>query len=142
MINRYVDFREHSSVEQLLKGAYAVVTATGIKGAVARCCDAARLVAGGALLANMGVEDEFGESIPESAALNGKRTLNFILEEPTQIRYIDATMSLHNRGALFLLQGKHPDGIITPTEEQESAILEVTRQNGLIADELDLIYNI
>ncbi len=142
MINKCVDFRDHSSVVQLLDGAYAVVTATGVKGAVTQCCDAATLLGCGALLANMGVEDEFGESVPETAAINGKRALNFILEDPTQMKYIDATMTLHNHGALFLLHGPHSGGIIAPDDKQEEAILEVTRRNGLIADELDLIYNI
>ncbi len=142
MVNHCVDFREHAAVEQLIQGAYAVVTATGVKGAVTRCCSAESIVACGALLVNMGVEDEFGDSVPESAAINAKRTLNFILEEPTQIRYIDATMSLHNQGALHLLHGPHPNGIITPAPAQEQAILDITRHNGLITDELDLIDNV
>ena len=43
----------------------------------------------------MGVEDEYGETFPADRVLNGKRPLNFLLEEPTQLRYIDATFALH-----------------------------------------------
>lgn len=142
MVRRCADFRNRAEVERLIEGAYAVVTATGVKGAVEQSCDTSKLLAGGALLANMGVEDEFGESVPPSAALNGKRTLNFILEEPTQMRYIDATLSLHNHGALHLLRGIRAGGIIAPPAEIENAILETTRRDGLIADELVLIENI
>ncbi len=178
IINSCTDYRIPTDVAKILEGAYAIVTATGHKGAVgnylsptsnapettaasiseppvyesgvtrmrnpkSRCRES--LLSSGTLLVNMGVEDEFGDLIPESAALNGKRPLNFILEEPTQMKYIDATMALHNHGALFLLGASGSQitaGIITPPEETETAILDITKQNGLITDELELIYNI
>lgn len=53
--------------------------------------------------------------------------------------YIDATMALHNEGALYL--STHPDarGLIEPQPELEKHLLEICRFNGSIADELDLI---
>ncbi len=183
IINNCADYRNTSAVLKIMKGAYAIVTATGHKGAVGNyfsttssaseldtsettatsrsespVCETSAtrmqktkssciesLLSNNTLLVNMGVEDEFGDLIPETAALNGKRPLNFILEEPTQMKYIDATMALHNQGALFLLGASGSQltaGIITPPEETEKAILDITKQNGLIADELELIYNI
>lgn len=159
IINSCTDYRIPTDVAQILEGAYAIVTATGHKGAVGKYLTQSRdvatiqraetsclssLLASNTLLVNMGVEDEFGDLIPESAALNGKHPLNFILEEPTQMKYIDATMALHNHGALFLLGASGSQitaGIITPPEETETAILDITKQNGLISEELDLIYN-
>lgn len=160
LVHSVVDFRDKAAVERVICGegaagsaAYAVVTATGVKGAVESCCSAEAVLRSGALLANMGVEDEFGDAFPATAVLSGKRPLNFILEEPTQMRYIEATMALHNEGALYLLRkGKYaapvadssgstalPAGIITPPAEMEAEILDITRRAGLIADELDFL---
>ncbi len=140
---------------------YAVVTATGVKGAVESCCHADVVIAGGALLANMGVEDEFGDTFPADAVLNEKRPLNFILEEPTQMRYIETTMALHNQGAVYLASypasdhkplSTHPSpdhgelpadkllsGIIIPPAALEEQLLDIVRTYGLIGHELELI---
>ncbi len=153
MIRSAVDFKDSVAVRDVICDAYAVVTATGIKGAVGASCPASTVIGSGALLANMGVEDEFGDAFPASAVLNDKRPLNFILEEPTQMRYIEATMALHNEGALYLLRrGKYAtsvayssgatslsEGIIIPPVEMEAELLDITRCAGLIADELDYI---
>lgn len=136
----FVDFRNIREIVKVLKGAYAVVTATGVRNAL-RDVPAEALTGCGALLANMGVEDEFGPSIDAKYVLNGKRTLNFILEEPTLLRYIDATMALHNAGALFLLEQRLPAEyrFILPPADIENGILSVTRRNGLIGDDMDII---
>lgn len=60
---------------------------------------------GPALIANMGVEDEFGPEVPAERVLNAKSPLNFVLEEPTHLKYIDPTMALDNYGALEVLGG-------------------------------------
>ena len=89
----------------------------------------------------MGVEDEFGPHIAPESVLNHKLTLNFILEEPTRLRYIDATMALHNAGAVYL-KGQHfPPSyrFILPPEEIEAEILSITRQKGLLDKELAYI---
>ncbi len=139
MIQGWADFNDHEKVTRILKGAYAVVTATGHKGVVEKYGVNEELISNGTLLANMGVEDEYGDSFPSEAVLNGKRMLNFLLDEPTQIRYIDATMALHNEGALYLLRHPGGNGTIIPPAEIEEAILETTRRNGVIADEMDII---
>ncbi len=151
-INRCVDFHNHAKIKQILKDAYAIVTATGHKGAVTEslsyeqgkpyAASIESLLNSNTLLVNMGVEDEYGDAIPESAALNNKRPLNFILEEPTQVRYIDATMALHNQGALYLINGNPTIGINIPPAEIENQILDITKEHGLITNELELIYNI
>ena len=43
----------------------------------------------------MGVEDEYGPNVPASRVLAEKKPLNFILEEPTHLKYIDASLALH-----------------------------------------------
>ncbi len=136
MADRVVDFHSREAVDAALAEAYMVVTATGVVGAVESSATAEVLVAGDALLVNMGVEDEFGASIPAERVLEHKRPLNFILEEPTHMKYIDATMALHNAGALYLVNNVDVDGVIMPSEQTEQELLDVSCRNGLIGDEL------
>ena len=104
----------------LLRRADLVVTATGVKDAAAHY--AADLLASHAILANMGVEDEFGPAIPADRVLNAKAPLNFALPDPTRMRYIDPTMALHNLGARSLLADHALPGITVPDAAAEAAI--------------------
>jgi adenosylhomocysteinase len=92
-----------------------------------------------AILANMGVEDEYGSAIPPSRVLARKSPLNFILEEPTQLQYIEATMALHNEGAVYLVNHPESKGEIIPPAKTETEMLDISKRNGLIGDELFLI---
>jgi len=87
----------------------------------------------------MGVEDEFGSELPAERVLQGKRPLNFILKDPTLMKYIDATMALHNAGALWLLNHPKAHGMIEPPVELENELLEICRRDGTIAKELQYI---
>ena len=79
----------------------------------------------------MGVEDEYGPHVFETQVLHMKKPLNFILEEPTHLKYIDASLALHNALGVALLNtsGK---GICEIPKELEDHILRVTRKNGVI----------
>lgn len=126
-------FDENSSrgeVEQAIAEAYAVVTATGVKDALASYAE--QLNNSSALIANMGVEDEFSEQLATERVLAAKRPLNFILDEPTHLRYIETTMALHNHGAVELLSLRHQKGLIQPTDEVENELLDVVRNCGKI----------
>ena len=78
-----------------------------------------------------------GPDIPEERVLNRKQPLNFVLEEPTLLKYIDPTMALDNFGALQLLTCDLPAGLNLPTPEQEEEILRTVREAGEITAELD-----
>lgn len=97
--SRIIDFNDRTAVGNAVKEAYAIVTATGIAGAAGSCCSPGVFIRSGALLANMGVEDEYGAQVPAAGVLVNKQPVNFIQEESTQMKYIDATMGLHNEGA-------------------------------------------
>lgn len=135
-----IDYRDLPRIIKSLQGAYAVVTATGIRNALSNI-PAEILTGCGALLANMGVEDEFGPHVTPEFVLNNKQTLNFILEEPTRLRYIDATMALHNAGAVYLKEQHFPPAyrFLFPPQTIEKEILSVTRQKGLLDKELTYI---
>ncbi len=116
--------KDRAALEALLARADVVVTATGIKHALRGMFDPQRLIQSGALLANMGVEDEFGPEIPEARVLNRKAPLNFMLDDPTEMRYIDPTLALHNAAALRLLSGVAP-GLHPPTAEEEATLFNL-----------------
>lgn len=119
----------------LLNGADVVVSATGIRHALAPF--AQLLLDSGALLVNMGADDEFGPDIPPDRAVNEKRPVNFMLREPTSTRYIDPTLALHNEGILELFLRSGAPGILTPSRELEDSILADVRAAGVINAELD-----
>jgi len=121
----------------LLNGADLVIAATGIRGALAPY--AQLLLDSGALLVNMGADDEFGADVPPERAVNRKRPVNFMLREPTSTRYIDPTLALHNAGIIELIHGSGASGIITPSAPLENFILSDVRAAGVINNEIDAL---
>ena len=136
---KVIDCHDAKQIEEVLVLADAVVSATGVANAMTGNFDPRVLIDSHALIANMGVEDEFGPDIPAERVLENKRTFNFILEEPTLLKYIDATMALHNEGAVWLVENPHAKGLIEPPSHLEARLLETCRRDGTIADELDWI---
>ena len=147
------DCNDLKSVVALVSAADFVVTATGVKGALDRPELTAALLSSKAVLANMGVEDEYGPGVPASRVLAEKKPLNFILEEPTHLKYIDASLALHAAlGELLLQEGgavygkdgagreavaaNKNAGPMDPPSELEQRILSVTMQDGLIGAEI------
>lgn len=122
-----IDYRDRERAQAAVDGAWAVVMATGVRGALSRTLDAARVSASNALLINMGAEDEMGEGFAPERLVEGGRTLNFILDEPTHLRYIDPTMALHNYGALYLKENTASQGVITPPQNVEDKILKTIK---------------
>ena len=146
------DCNDLDAVASLVRGADFVVTATGVKGALDRPQVVEALLASGAVLANMGVEDEYGPGVPASRVLAEKKPLNFILEEPTHLKYIDASLALHAALGELLVnearecvaggqdaRGPMPAknaGPMDPPSELEQRILSMTMQDGLIGAEI------
>ena len=136
-VGQIIDYRETALVEAAVCEAYAVVSATGVAGSIERTLDPQPLIASSALLACMGADDEFGASFPAERVLNQRVALNFILKDPTQLKYIDATLALHNYGATYLLAHPHSvKGILEPPTELEDMLLSQTLACGSISDEL------
>lgn len=148
------DCNDLDGVAALVRDADFVVTATGVKGALDRPQIVEALLASDAVLANMGVEDEYGPGIPATRVLAEKKPLNFILEEPTHLKYIDASLALHAALGELLLQesgavyGKEGAGVsgqeaankkagpLDPPSELEQRILSMTMQDGIIGPEI------
>lgn len=83
-------------LQQTLKETEIVIAVTGVPGTVGRGLPADWLRAGGAVLVNLGAEDEFGPEFGEDEILGGKQVpLNFHLAQPTLNRYVDAPLAAH-----------------------------------------------
>ena len=136
------DCKNVDAVVALVQNADYVVTATGVKGALDRVELAEALNKSNAVLANMGVEDEYGPGVPNDRVLAEKKPLNFILEEPTHLKYIDASLALHAAlGELLVREAadasdKKNAGPMDPPTELEQRILSMTMQDGLIGAEI------
>ena len=140
---RIVDYLDGSALTAVIAEANFLVTATGVKAALTELAISAILANETLVVANMGVEDEFGEKVPESRVLNGKSPLNFILEEPTHLKYIDASLALHAALGECLLNdfadknGELPfKGPQNPPDEIEQKLLMTSIQNGVIGPEI------
>ncbi len=151
-----VDCHDYAAVASLIEKSDFVVTATGVAGALNAPELKKSLLSTKAVLANMGVEDEYGEAIPAEKVLNAKGPLNFILEEPTHLKYIDTSLALHAALAELLVQeaksqglgmpassenevGAIPVGAVGlrfPPQELEQRLLTIAIQNGVIGPEI------
>lgn len=133
-----VDCHDYAAVASLIENSDFVVTATGVKNALSAPELTAALLSTQANLANMGVEDEYGEAVPAEKVLNAKGPLNFILEEPTHLKYIDTSLALHAALAERLVQeaATLEDGLHFPPQEIEQRLLTIAIQNGVIGPEI------
>ena len=125
-----------AALSHAVKQAFCAVTATGRRHALSNLIDPALPCSSGVLLANMGVEDEWGPSIPKNSILNEGRPLNFILPDPTQMCYIDSSLALHNQGAVELAAGRGKPGLFPPPPETEEYFLSLVRSGGIIPEQL------
>lgn len=132
-----VDLTDRVGIENAVASAWCVVSATGIRNALQGRFDLSILTNSSARIANMGVEDEFGPDVPAERVLNAKAPLNFALEEPTHLKYIDPTMALDNYGAIELLGGALAPGLNRPSKALEEKILHTVRTAGAIAPEIE-----
>lgn len=133
----FIEATDKEVVRETALTSWCVVTATGVEGAVSDLMDVRELIPTDVLLANMGIVDEFGEALPAERALNSKVALNFILPEPTLMRYIDPVMALDNEGAVRLLTDRTLlKGLVQPSREQQAKILSVVKDTGLITEEI------
>ena len=131
----HISLADTAAVNDALSTAWCVVAATGVTSALEPWEQP--LLASRALLANMGATDEFGPRIPESAVLHAKVAVNFVLDEPTRLRYLDPTMALTNAGAVELHQGRVPPGPTLPPTALEDELLNAVRHHGAVSPELN-----
>ncbi len=132
----FVKVNDSEAFHAEIHRSWCMVTATGQESALRRKIDATAVINAPILLANLGVEDEFGPAIPESRVLNNKRPLNFILKDPTLMRFIETTMALHNACALELLTADLPHTCLLPPTDVEERLLAIATTRGTIGADL------
>lgn len=115
-----------------------VVTATGVKGAMKGYGLGPILRANEKIVvAAIGIEDEWLDELDRGRIVNNGAAVNFALDEPTLLRYIDPTMALSNQSAADLLSGVFTQpGIVRPSRESEKVCLDPVLACGLITDEI------
>ena len=132
----FVPATDRETLTDAIRHAFCAVTATGKRHAMSGLIDPAMPFSSGVLLANMGVEDEWGPEIPKNRLLNEGRPLYFILPDPTQMRYIDPPLALHNQGALELAEGRVLPGLFPPPPEMEEHFLSLIRSCGSVPPDM------
>lgn len=132
----FIHAADKKALSNAVRNAFCAVTATGRRHALSGLVDPAVPRSSGVLLANMGVENEWGPEIPEERLLSGGRPLNFILPDPTRMCYIDPPLALHNQGAVELAAGRSAPGLFPPPREMEEAFLALIRSRGSVPREM------
>jgi hypothetical protein len=92
-------------IKKVLPQMWAVVTATGVEGAISRYfsqSDFDRV----AILANMSTGDDFGAHFTAGRILNRKKPANFMLDYPTEVMYLEAIFTLFLKAGEELLVNK------------------------------------
>lgn len=139
---RFVDAGNADALNAAIADSWCTVTVTGHIAALRRVLRPSVVLSSPALLANLGVEDEYGVLIPENRVLNKKQPLNFILDEPTSMRFIETTMALHNACALELLTADLPHCCIPPAPDVEERLLHIACTKGLIGADVKMLQQV
>lgn len=116
-----IDAHDHEAIQSALKQADIVITATGQKAIMNAY---SKQWFNGKILANMGIYDEFGEQFLPEEVLNNKAPVNFLLHDPTPMKYIDPEFYSHNIAALPLLQAALPVGFHDVSADIDKSIIQ------------------
>ena len=117
----YVDACDFLAVEAALNKSDVVITATGVASALSAY---PKSWFQGKMLGNMGVLDEFGDQYAPDEIFNNKQAMNFVLEDPTPVEYVDPELFLHNEVALDLIHLPLACGVHDITQERDSMMIE------------------
>jgi adenosylhomocysteinase len=98
-----------TKIEELAPKMFGIVTATGIKNVISDNYDGEAFKV--KYLANMGAEDEFGYKFTSSEVMCEKRPINFFIEKPTLMRYLDPVFYAHNQGVDLLVYSNLSNGL-------------------------------
>jgi adenosylhomocysteinase len=80
-----------------------VITATGVHGAVSHYFNLEDFEES-AMLINMGTPDEYGDKFLSERILNQKKPANFMLEYPTEVKFLDPIFCILARGGVSLIE--------------------------------------
>ncbi len=133
----FLNDRDPESIEKIKKilpEMWAVITATGVEGAMSQHFsqnDFDRVV----LLANMSTGDDFGLRFTADRILNRKKPVNFMLDYPTEVMYLDPIFALFLKaGEELLIHSTLKNGLNRIDTALDQAVLTewITKQGGKI----------
>jgi adenosylhomocysteinase len=107
---KYIDGTDINKVKKEIQDSDFIVTASGIKGILTNFYHLKKSDCGNSILANMGAYDEFGDNFTESEILFNKKPLNFSIQEPTTMKYLDPILYAHNIAIDLILTKKMTSG--------------------------------
>jgi adenosylhomocysteinase len=113
--------QDFDGLERALIEANLVVTATGGEAVMN---DYPHSWFSGKILANLGVYDEYGPHFSDEEVLNHKMPINFVLNDPTPMKYIDPEFYIHNLAALPLLHERLSHTVHDVTTELDQSIIQ------------------
>ncbi|MBS0628464.1 MAG: NAD-binding protein [Verrucomicrobia bacterium] len=106
-----------------LNNASVVVTVTGYKNILTQVFPDAEKRLADKIICNMGADDEIGEGFKNSKVLAGGLSINFTLQHPTLMRYLDPSFYAHNLGVQILSSQLTKPGFHPLPKEIDLAIL-------------------
>ncbi|WP_419906136.1 NAD-binding protein [Hoeflea sp.] len=109
------DIKRSTGLLEAIRGAFAVIFATGQPGLL-QSLYAPSEIGDDVLLINMGADDEFGDDYPPGRIVAGKAPLNFLLDSPTTMFFIDPIFAAHNRCCENILKGDDKGFTALPAE--------------------------
>ena len=110
--------------------AFAVIAATGVEGVVQRLLRPDEIDPEVHLI-NMGADDEYGAAFPASRIAGDKAPLNFLLDAPTAMYFIDPIFGAHNRCCLDILEAKDGGFRPLPADLDLPWVAEWSRRYGI-----------
>lgn len=94
----------NEQLTEAIASSSVIVTATGIKHCISNFYNSKLFK--GKILINMGAEDEFGDSFAASEVVFDKKPINFLLNFPTPMKYLDVVMCIHNYAPKIIMERK------------------------------------
>jgi adenosylhomocysteinase len=87
-------------------------------------------------LLNMGAEDEYGDKFSSERVFANKAPINFLLDAPTLIHYIDPIFFAHNKVCLNLLNSDQIGYSPLPSELDIPLINKWSKIHGVICNDV------
>ncbi|MEM9105554.1 MAG: NAD-binding protein, partial [Pseudomonadota bacterium] len=95
---------DRDNILESVNNSFALITATGHPEMIGEMFTPADITESVHLI-NMGADDEFGDAFPASRIAADKAPLNFMLDSPTTMFFIDPIFMAHNRCCEYILKG-------------------------------------
>lgn len=133
-----INASDKQKILEAINASFAVITATGHPNLIEEMFTPSE-IADHVHLINMGADDEYGDSFTADRIVANKAPLNFMLDAPTTIFFIDPIFMAHNRLCEYILKG-HVHGFSALPQALDLPVVEAWSQRYDI-DVRDIFYD-